>query len=159
MLTSWRSLTKLAGSGSASGIRIHYSEVWIRGSGYVPKFHGSTTLIESTRAKKRSIKPGKKTVYLWVSDILSEEKKWLLTVSFQKTRDMPSELIARYRSNIQHFLFWIIRSALLVRYRYWLFFRNEVPFRVPYLKKDTIGSEPSSLSYPDSLDPYPHTSF
>ncbi len=26
-------------------IRIHYSEVWIRGSGSVPKFHGSTTIV------------------------------------------------------------------------------------------------------------------
>jgi hypothetical protein len=117
--------------------RIHYSEVWIRGSGVVPKFHGSATLIESTRAKNRSIKPGKK---LWTCGylIFFQKRKsgfWLCHSKKRGTCPVNSwrgtDLIWKHQTfirNIQHFLlFWIIRSALLLRY--WLFFRNEVPFR------------------------------
>jgi hypothetical protein len=40
-------MTKIAGSGSRTRIRIHWSEVWIRGSGSgsTPKCHGSATLV------------------------------------------------------------------------------------------------------------------
>ncbi len=42
LLTSWRSLTKIAGSASVSGsIRQRY---WSAGSGSVPKYHGTATL-------------------------------------------------------------------------------------------------------------------
>ncbi len=51
LLASWRSMTKIAGSGSRIRIRIriHQSEAWIRGSGSgsTPKYHGSATLSES----------------------------------------------------------------------------------------------------------------
>ncbi len=46
-LESWRSMTKIAGSRSAS--RLHKSEAWIRGSGSgsTPKCHGSGTLVST----------------------------------------------------------------------------------------------------------------
>jgi len=47
LLASWRSMTKIAGSGSRIRIRIHMSEAWIRGSGSTPKCHGSGTLLDT----------------------------------------------------------------------------------------------------------------
>jgi hypothetical protein len=51
-------MTKIAGSGSE--IRIHWSEAWIRGSGSVPKWHGSTSLYKKKQKKQ----------YLYVSAAL-----------------------------------------------------------------------------------------
>jgi hypothetical protein len=43
-----------------SKIRIHYSEIWIHGSGSAPKFHGSATLLErflfSWKTDKESVR-------------------------------------------------------------------------------------------------------
>ncbi len=44
LFASWRSMTKIAGSGSRIRSRIHLSEAWILGSGSTPKCHGSATL-------------------------------------------------------------------------------------------------------------------
>jgi hypothetical protein len=51
---SRRSLTKIAGSGSASGSVSVSQKVRIRGSGAVPKFHGSATLVEGSESVTKS---------------------------------------------------------------------------------------------------------
>ncbi len=82
LLASWRSMTKIAVSGSR--IRIHWSEAWIRGSGSgsTPKCHRSATLL--LRFQKSGCRRGtaKKTLWVHDNDILQD---WFSTIQLSET--------------------------------------------------------------------------
>ncbi len=82
MLASWRSMTKIAGSGSIS------QKAWIRGSGSgsTPKCHGSTTL--------------------WKTNFFFSNSDFYLYVSLHKGGSSYSRSLQPSKESFQHFKTW-----------------------------------------------------